>query len=52
MGLTQSRNKKQKYYCYSCEKNFLGPYVAGRNTPTMNSSGITEEEPKKVKTSK
>jgi transposase-like protein len=42
-GLTQAYTPKQRYFCYSCRKQFLGPHNPHDNH-TMNKSGIIPEE--------
>jgi len=43
VGLTQTKVRKQKYYCYGCGKQHYGP-ITNPRAPVMNSSGITAQE--------
>lgn len=43
VGKTQTKIKKQKYFCYACRKQYTGPITDPR-APVMNSSGVTAEQ--------
>jgi transposase-like protein len=39
VGLTQTKVAKQRYFCYSCRKQFVGPVSPHKNYHT-NTSGV------------
>jgi len=43
VGKTQTKIKKQKYFCYACRKQFTEE-ITNPRAPVMNSSGVTAKE--------